>query len=294
MMTINNRVAGVVFAPFWLLDRMTEDINRLNEPRDLFMKNLAHLNGSWLRYCLYILEQLFVYVVGSLGLRLAGFAGLLLVLRRQKLSPAVVFLLSAALISFTIPLLFNQSSKAYDIIQFTPYFTLTMVLLSILVVSWLFSYFKNVTFKIALIIFLFALNYLLVRPELEQRFRPSGELVSFSQQQLAAVTYIKSHSSPEAIFLLYPSDFNENYLWFSSLTERRTVYSGSRFADQVGDDSQRLRRLVLQAFSGETVNFRFNYVYLLKKDPVDSAKIITAYRLKTVFENKEVIIAKRG
>ena len=58
--------------------------------------------------------------------------------------------------------------------------------------------------------------------------------------ELAAVNYVRQNTNPDAVFLLAPSQFNTDNLWFTALSGRRVVYAGFRFEQQIGVDPAKI------------------------------------------------------
>lgn len=247
--SIDSKVTGLSFAPFWILGRMMADIDRLNEPQ---------LSSRFL-----IPVEFLLFLIGSLGLRVFGFLSI-----NWKLSLSKIFLYLTGVFSLFLPLLFNQTSKAYEVIQFFPYFSLlTGILFSI----W-------VSKKHWLIIFLFALLFLAFdKQEFDRRIFTSNEKIIIPKAEITAVDYIRKNTSPNAIFLLAPSGFNDDYLWFSALTWRRVVYAGRRFNQQIG---------------AQIKESKFDYIFVSDTLDGSSAKISNQDNLKVVFEKDGAKIYK--
>ncbi len=288
--TIDNKVAGIKFAPFWLLDVMFTDNDRFNEPSLTFLKSTYIYLGSWHHVARLTIEQFIVYFVGSIGLRLLGFVGIFYLLKKQiKQSPSLVFLLVGAAVSFIIPLFFNQSSKAYDIIQFTPYFTLFMGLM------FTFSLFLIGTWQKKLAIVLIIVSILLFlkldEKEIIERTHKNRDEIIFSESQIKAIEFIKSETPPNSIFLLPVNEFNDDYLWLPGLAGRRTFYSGERFAAQVGVDVNGKKKEIEKFQAGKGCALKYDYIYLDKSKPGNFDRISKRCKNKVVFENDEVVIS---
>lgn len=289
--TIDTKVAGIKFAPFWLLDVMYTDLDRLNEPNVTFMKSIYANIDSWHHVIRITVEQFLVYFVGSLGLRLLGFVGVVsLVKNLLKVSPAWVFLLIGALISLVIPLFFNQSSKAYDIVQFTPYFSLFM---GIMFTYTLFLLAKKLPHPAVsfVLIAIFILSFLaLDQRDLLERTQSGRDEIVFSKAQLGAIDFIKNQTPQDSIFLLPISDFNDDYLWLPGLAGRRTFYSGSRFASQVGVDIEKKKNQVKDFQTGKGCTLDFDYIYSDRTNLGEFDRIRSECKDKVVFENNEAVI----
>lgn len=294
LFTIDGQVAGLKFTPFWLLDRMMTDLDKFNEPRFLLLKEYYLSVGSWWRLATLETFAFIIYVVGSLGWRIVGILAVVrLVAKPAKIPPSLIFLLTAAFFSLAIPVFFNQTKKAYDVVQFSPYFS---VFMAVMFCVALFDFFKNrqdKLTKIVILVGLVAVFLVLDQREIRPRFQGSQEKIVIPQKVMEAMSFIDRRTPVDSIFLLAPSEFNRSYLWFTSLAKRRTTYSGLDFAFQVGpgedDPSQKWQRI----FQGDAGPINFDYAYIPRSEETFFAKIRERYHFITVFDNSEVKIVKR-
>ncbi len=278
-LTIDRGVAGLQFAPFWLLDKMMIDLDRLNTPRFLIARDQYLLIHSYWRLIILYSYALLFYLVGSLGIRLMGIISLVAILKKTtKITAAEAFLLCAGFISLLIPLFFNQMKKAYDVVQFTPYFTTLMGIMFTVAVFKIIS--VGTGKSKALLLGLLVIFVLWSdREELSSRWQPNREPIVIPRKVLAAVDYVKTKTPPSAVFYLPPNDFNRRYLWFSSLAERRTIGAGEDFNQQVG------------AVTPPSANY--DYLFFLRPEAIDFAKMVEAGRFKIVFENESALVFER-
>ncbi|MBI3558878.1 hypothetical protein HY085_00620 [Candidatus Gottesmanbacteria bacterium] len=288
--TISPGVAGVQLAPFWLLEKMMIELDRVNEPRYLLLLQHYQATGNILRILLLYLTALVIYLVGSLGLRIFGLIGIVRsICRWKELSGGLVFFLAGATVSFFVPVFFNQTKKAYDIVQFTPYFTITAgIFFSIFICR---RPFRWLTLIFLGLLFLFLnKNEIAVRLDKEKIVR---DRVIISREVISAADYIRTRTPTEAVFLLSPSDYNFRFPWFTALTSRRAVYGGRGFAFQVGIDTAKAERRVLDIFAGREKYENFDYLFLTRTEERQFAKIKELYNFRTVFENNEALILKK-
>lgn len=289
--TIDTKVAGINFAPFWLLDVMYTDLDRLNEPSLPFLKSTYVYLGSWHHVIRLTLEQFAAYFLGSLGFRLLGFIGVFYLLKNIiKNGPAWIFLLSASVVSFTVPLFFNQGSKAYDIVQFTPYFTLFMGIMFTYTLFLIGQKVKNPAVSIAIIIVFLVAFLVFDHRELTERTQAGRDEIIFSESKLEAIEFIKTQTPADAIFLLPINQFNDDYLWLPGLAGRRTLYSGARFASQVGVDIALKKDQTEKLQTGKVCSLDFDYLYLNREEIGTFDRIKSSCKLAIVFENDEVVI----
>lgn len=247
--SIDSKVAGLSFAPFWLLTAMMSDINRLNEPF------FAYVTGWKLPFL--VVGEFVLFLFGSLGINILGIFSI-----DRNLTASKVFLYVAAVFSLLMPLFFNQSSKAYEVVQFFPYFTLLMGIFFTISVFKLPKFFP-IIFMIILLV--------LDKRELDRRFVKSNEEIIIPAPEISAVNFIRQNTDPAAIFKLTPSSFNADYLWFTALAGRRVVYAGSRFEQQIGVDEKNISK-------------NFDYVFVSQTLDGGSVKISDQDNLKLVFQ----------
>ncbi len=263
--TVDGSVTGVTFAPGWLLTKMMVDFEHLR-----FSKfELIIQSGSlWPTAGAYFVA-LIIYLVGSLGLRIFG------IIAVRKRTFAEIFLGVCALTSTIIPLLFYQGKKAYDILQFTPYFIIYMGIMLTVFLS---------RFKLPVLIIFTLLILIMDRQGIRGRWNLKPDAM-ISQKVIAATRYVKEQTPSEALFLLAPTDQNLATLWFSSLASRRTAYSGRFFNYQVGVDT-------VQAES-KFYDLNFDYLFVRRGEEAFFDKMAGRYNLRPVFTNEEVMIFKK-
>lgn len=263
--TIDGSVTGITFSPGWLLTKMMVDFEHLRFSK---FELLVQAGSVWRTVGAYFVA-LIIYLTGSLGLRVFG------ILAVKKRTFGEVFLGVCALVSLIIPLLFSQGKKSYDIVQFTPYFTLYMgIMLAV---------FLN-RFKLPVLIIFTLLILAMDWREVKQRWNLKPDTL-ISQKVIAATRYVKEQTPSEAIFLLAPTDQNLSTLWFSSLASRRTTYSGRFFNYQVGVDTSQAE----SKFSG----LNFDYLFLHRSEEAFFDKMVGKYNLKPIFANEEIMIFKK-
>lgn len=276
--SLDKSAAGLQWAPGWLLERMVKDYERL----------------YWVRG-LNPLPALAVYLVGSLGLRVFGLA------EWKRFPP---FLLGAGLASFFIPLFFSQGKKPFDIVQFTPYFTL---LAGIGFTAFIFRVFKKPAFILlasAAIFILLDKREILSRRSylaadtgvvrMTENGPVRGDQPAIPAGLAAASGYLREHSAPGAIVLLPPSKYNLSSLWFTAVAWRRTVFAGEFFPYQVGVDTVKAKNHVAAEFGPEPVEPDFDYVFLRRPEVPEFGRIKDKYHLETVFENNEAVIYRHN
>ncbi len=293
---LNGSAASLTFAPFWLLEKIFEDPDRLFNLRIFLKMQDFRQGGNWPGLVGLYSLALIVYLVGGMGLRVFAL-GLVSKFKINQLKPSRVFLAGASAISFFLPVIFNQGIKAYEVIQFSPYFTLISGIGFTLVLCWSINILPKMYLRAVVIAFFVGLFIWLDRAEINTRlnlFRPdSPKQIEISSQLLAAAKYMQANTSPKAIVLLAPTDQNLKTLWFTSLFSRRTAYSGEFFNYQIGTDTVAAKTKLTAGFSNPDLETDFDYVFLRKQETGEFGKIEEKYRLRRVFENNEALVLSR-
>ncbi|MCL4397663.1 hypothetical protein M1403_01400 [Patescibacteria group bacterium] len=309
-LNLDGSAVGIQVAPFWLLERLMGDYERLYLISFTQHLETAKHFGNWLTLTRLYLEAFIIYLFGSLGLRIIGLLPLISALRNwQRTASSRAFLFFSGLASFAIPLFFNQGKKPFDIVQFTPYFTLFLGICFTVFVFAVLDRVNNKAVKVLTLLVLVAiflgldkrellsrgvyLNY--DRSEVRQTIDGPmrGNQVAITAQEVAAVNYIRAQTPTEAIFLVAPTKLNLGTLWFSALAWRRTVYSGEFFPFQVGLDTAAGKNHIIKEFGPEPVKADFGYVFLRRNEVPEFGRIKDKYQLHTVFENSEAVIYER-
>jgi len=296
-MTDNSKV-GLTFAPLWFLDRMMSDYEHLYQADFPVLIKMYLFVGNWWHPLFLYIKALLIYLVGSLGLRIFGLIPVFWTIKNirglTKISPANVFFVFVAFGGFVIPLFFNQSSKPFDIVQFIPYFTLATGIGFTIFLFRLISKLPPPA-RVA-IVFLTIISFLFLdRQELSKRLTPvsADSRIVLSANLLAATNYLKSNTPGDSIILLAPTDRNLGYLWFTSVSGRRTVLSGEFFSKQIGANYLPTEEQVKNAFAGLPSSLNFGYVFLQADEKKYYEKIKTNYNLQTIFDNDAAAVYKR-
>lgn len=291
--TIDGKVAGLTLAPLWLIDQMVSNIDRLNEPKWMLLKENFFYHGNLSKIFILYLIGVIIYIVGSLGFRVLGLISIFRLIKSEKISYSQIFLLLSGISAFCLPLLTNQTNKAYEVVQFTPYFTVMMGIMGTIFISNLTDTFRFPWMKAGFVCLIIFLTLILNEREFYVRSRINTDTIVFTKPLILASDYIRNQTDPSAIFLMPLTEFNLKYLWFSGLTGRRTVLSGKIFAEQIGIDVKAKKEQVEQEFMGNN-NLAYNYVLFYKKSGGDFDTIRGKLSLSNFFENEEVLVLKRN
>jgi len=241
----------LIFQPWWFITTMlTEKLGLLDWVRRVQTYLSVGRVTSYLRVVEYEGAALLIFVVGNLGMRIAGLPVIAqkLVKFKSKIldSPIDAFMLSATFVAFVIPMLFLQKGVASNIIQFMQYVLLFTGFYAAIFTFDLLSKVKHIGVKIAIIILLVVLSVPTVIGNFVE-FYGSAPNAKISPNELVALNFLKDNSQPNDIILAPPfSDglkynYKTNplpiYAWsstgyVSSLTDRVTYLSDEDMARQ--------------------------------------------------------------
>lgn len=285
--------ANPVFAPGWLLKRMVEDADRFNKIEYFFLEQHYRETKNVLGLVKINLEQIGIYILGNLWLRIIGFVYLAYLLKKK--TATAIFMSVVVMGSLFLPLLFNQGRKAYDIIQFGPYALLLLSIFTAATIQLTRKIFHKKLYT-SLIIFFLLLSVFSNSKSLTARFTSNTFLIS--NEELEGYRFLQEKTSLESTLIVYPTDRNDAILLAAALSHRPTYFSGKSFAIITGEqieirnkewrgffekiDPQRRRNLVWEG--------SIDYLLLTREE--DEAFIPEGLNLKRVFANDKVIIYK--
>jgi hypothetical protein len=224
-------------------------------------------------------------------------------------------LLGSMFSGLIITLLFVQKGIAYNLIQFMQYFILIFGFFTAAFVAEFLEKIKNRIVRYGVIILLLMVSVPTVIGNI-LGFYGSGRtaLAQISNNELAALSFIKQNSNRDSIILTYPFDSNYHWaykaqpwpisVWYdtayvSAISSRRTFLSNEGQVDILGINYADRHKDVQKYFKGEDAAFdkqfiesnKIGYIYIYK--PVVK-KTLDEHMLDVVkvYENNEVVIYK--
>ncbi|MGA2910206.1 MAG: hypothetical protein ABSE04_00185 [Candidatus Microgenomates bacterium] len=253
-----------------------------------------------------------IYLVGNLGMRVIGFAKIVGDFIKGEIKKSInVFVYTAALIGFVIPLIFLQRGVVYNSIQFSQYFLLLFGYIAAILIGRLMDKLKNKFAKIT-ISFIVIVLAIPTTFGLLWQFYANKPLAEVSAAELSALTFLKT-TNPDSVILTAP--FNQYntasssippipiYDWsdtgyVAALSGRRTLISDTQQIDIMGYNFTSLQTVRDSAFNDKTgskfsvlmSNYKVNYIYLNKSE--ESGINYSKLELEKVFSNTEVDIFK--
>jgi len=278
-----------------------------------------HTWKSYLRLIQFETEAFLIYVVGNLGTRFIGFfaifEGSFKKVGQFFKNITNVLLLTAMTSGLVVTLLFVQKGIAYNLIQFMQYFVLIFGFFTAAFVATVAIKIKSRLVKTCLAIILIIFSLPTVIGNLVEFYgKDRTPLAKIDNNEIAALTYLKSHTPADAVVLTEPWDSNAHWafkaqpwpisVWFSTayvsaISSRRTFFSNEGQVDILGIPITERRNDVLKFFSQVDLNFskgllknnQIGYIYLIKRE-ITSPLNVSVLGLTKFYENDEVIIYK--
>lgn len=250
----------LVFAPGWILKKMVEDSGRFYNAHLTQLDQHYQATKNIPRLIQINMEELILYFVGNLGVRILAFAWIAKkIVSIRKTKTIHLFIITAIGTSLSTPLLFVQPVSAYNTIQFSPY---ALMLLSILLVIWA----SEKKQKAVLLLILFFLSIpstvktLVLRTQEEQ---------IMSTQEYQALRFLEE--IPDSAVILTPPNSEHRYLMkVPGLGGRRAYFSGETFAILTDTEFQSRLKTQEEFFNSETSEKK-------RKEILQDAKITHIY-----------------
>jgi len=295
--TLNSASRFLIFAPGWYLRAMVENPDRLNIIDWVLREETLLFYGSILGILRLRFQEFLIFISGNLGIRLIGLFSLLSLFKNLKrLTSVEIFLLTAATISFLMPMVFIQKGSVANTIQFFYYF---LVILNLYTAKAIFEFLKrkNILVKgTALsLVLIFSLPTTLKTWKI---YNLNPVKVVITKEELAAINYLKERKDKDSLILLFPSHRNTESLYVGALSGWRTYYSDRLMSENTLKDYKERERISLKFFTTQDFSWaksflrenKISYVYHIKSDEPKFNGL--NHLLPIVFENKIVSIYK--
>lgn len=278
-----NSMTRIIFAPFWLLDKMILESDRLNIPELILKQQYYQETGNYLRLIQYRIEQLLIYFIGNLNIRLLALPWIFSKIKKlAKISFSEQFLIAALFISFIIPLSFIQSRGVYDIIQFAPYGFIILSIISVPVLEKV--YFKMVS-RIGesvsfLIVLLLVLSGIFTNLSLTYTRGFIGQKIIIEKNEVAALEYLHYHSNIDDIILSDLFGNRDKLMYISAISGRGIFLGNPDIVNNTGVDPSDRKKLIDD--------------YLKNNMCTDLSKLTTKYNISYIYFSNESIGAAVG
>lgn len=212
--------------------------------------------------------------------------------------------------AFLIPLLFNQTRNAYDIIQFTPYGLLIMGIWMVIALDFIIGNFKLFLNRIYMIFVIVAVSIIAFPtnlPLLRHSLKESSYIIS--QQEVEGLLFLRESTNPNDIILTDMDQQKASHLYINFLSERRTFFNGEGLAKQIGINTESRKNDLVQFFEFSKPSgisdeiyaqpkldflwtYSIDYIYLSASGLQFEHHIAEKLKLPVVFKNQGVVIFK--
>ena len=314
----------LLFEPWWFVRTMVVSPGRLNwidlELRRQHYASLGTIKG-WLRVIQVETQALFLFVVGNLGMKALGLIqigkNLFTQFKKTLRDPFEIYLLSTASLAFLVPMLFVQKGITFNNIQFLQYFMLIIGFYAAIFVANVVEKIKSKSAKVFLFL---ALVFFATPTAIGNLFEFYGSgktaLAKITEEELAALEFVRNTTPVDSILLTVPYDGNLRYdyedqpqpwpiyVWYSTsyvpaLASRRTYLTSEEQIDITGYEFEERRENMKKFFTEGDLEWNrefltkngIDYIYIAKGErekPLDEdGNIVSKF-----FENDSVIIYK--
>lgn len=187
----NDNLSVFIWQPFWYLETMMSYSDRLGWERFYSAMTTYKMGHIWFKGLLAYIFAFVIFLVGNMGLRVAGFYFLL----KEKLDGLLVFLISIVFMAVIIPMFFVQDGTPWNTIQFFYYYLFIFSIFAGISISWITTRVKY------LIFFVFAIFGVW---STLQHYIPKMPQAKISNDEIEALIFLEKQ--PEGIVLTYPFD----------------------------------------------------------------------------------------
>ena len=293
-----------VFIPGWLLREMMTGTDKLNQPVFSDIENYYISVNNLAGLIKIKLFELFIYILGNFGMRLLGFLFLMSIILSKKavrLKITALFILTAVVLSISVPLLFNLSNSPYNIIQFTPY---SLVLLSVASALFLEDLRDFLTAKklglmaYILILFLIISSLPVNIKNFSGKIREEGDIIG--REDLEGAQFLKEKAGRQKIILIDPDQFPGSAIYLPALSGKKFYLADSGYALQTGISPEKKLALIRNFFDTGMTDRSFldknniEYIYLKNGGHpfvlFDPSTGLTDNMYRTVFTNGSITI----
>lgn len=274
------------FNPGWVLTKMVEDQDRLPLPEFVLKEQYYESTGNVLRLIQIKIQELLIYFLGNLNIRIFGIGGLIFLFFQKKFSKlTMLFITTITGAAFLLPLLFSQTRGVYDSIQFTPY---GLILLGLLTVVGIEVLIKKLPGKIqfsGIIIITVSILGLAI-PTTIAGFSniSSNRFYIINKPEVEALNYIRTHTSYDVIILTDLDLEKLQHMYIPAISERRTFLSGTSLVEQTGIDTTRRQQEIQQLFQYDE--------FTTSKDLTDKKNYLKAQQIGFIYLSKSGLTAK--
>lgn len=212
-----NKSSGslIIYKPFWFLENMMGGVDRIGWPK-FFQAMIAYkLSGDWLKFLLAYSFAFFIFLVGNLGTRIAGF---LLFFKKSNFNdPIFIFLSSVAAGGIIVPMLFIQKGTSWNTIQFFYYTLFVFALFSAYSMSQLTFFGKRWALVLSGVVVLLAVPSSIATLK---HYLPTRPPAMIPQEEIEALNFLQDQK--EGVVLTVP--FNREKATKLSIQPPKPLY----------------------------------------------------------------------
>lgn len=241
--------------PGWVLMKLIEDSDRLYSETTILKLQHYRQTHNVIRIVETYARLLGIYLIGNLNIRLLAFA---VPFRKKWLqhipSSVRLWILSATVAAFGVPLLFSQNRAPYDSIQFVPYGMILMSLVSGVVIEHMLLYIKKPMLKVGVVVVLLMVALPTNIVVAWDHLMSPKDIIS--KYEVDTLTYLQNESNVGDIVLTDLEEDKMYLMYVPAISGRRVFLSGTSLTEQLGIDTKSRREQIesfFQNYSGATV-----------------------------------------
>jgi hypothetical protein len=306
-MPLNQSSSMIIYKPFWFLETMMSNPDRLNWQR--YGEALINygLAGNIVKGTFAYLGAFLIFLMGNIGTRII--AAIYIIKKSinfKKIDYIDYFNFSFITAGIIIPTFFVQSSTAWNTIQFFYYSLLFLDLLAGIVIGGFFETRNYLAIKILILALVVFITIPTTMDTLGQ-YLPSRPPAIITQNELEALQFLEKQPTGVVLTQAYNRDLakTKNYdglrplylyestAYVSAMTGKPTYLEDFMNLDITGYSWQNRLSFIEDYFYGDnTSNLKsqgINYVYLINEV---SPQFKPSSDLKLIFSNKNISIFK--
>lgn len=284
-------------APGWTVMQMLYSQDKLGLTEYAAKEQFYFATGNTLALLKLKLFAFLIYSTGNLGIRLTGVVYSFYQLFKKRLTKDRFVLWSfitiSWLVSFTFPLFFNLGGNTHDIIQFTPYALVLLIIPTSVCLLSVYDRFKKRAKLTAFIFILF--NIALAIPvsvkESVQQFHLSGFMLS--DKEIEALTALREKTTRSDVVLT--NQYKSSGIYVATVSQRKIYLADVSFTYQTMiDPTERLDILTefFEDYDSKILPPTITYLYLNRTNKVQLDKLNSNPLFNLIFQNEVAVIYK--
>ncbi len=301
----------VVLRPFWFLESMVANPDRLYLPKLSEAMINYYLGGNWIKALLAYGAVFLIFIVGNLGTRVVGAIEMVRSAKKiRNLDFVEVFIYSVVIVGILIPLFFIQTGTAWNTIQFMYYSLLFLGILTGVSVGSFIERQKDITRRFAIIILIIVFTLPTTVATLINHYLPKRPPAKISNYELEALSFLRNETDGIVLTPVFsrsdaemaasnpprPLYLYESSAYVSAFSGKKTFLEDEVNLEITGFDWQGRKKEIIRALaSASPQTFRsflkgknITYIYWIKKGETQNSFL----GLDKIYENDLVAIYK--